>query len=276
MQVAASQPSRIQPRRPSYDFREVPRYWLGGNVWGTHMANAINLLFPSGERFFMRSVKAYVDQLDDPRLREQIRGFLAQEALHGAEHEHFFSRLEAQGYELKSFLAFYEHLAWKVLEPRLSPELRLAVTVSLEHFTASFAHHMLTREGIEGVDPTMRALMRWHAAEEIEHKAVAFDVLRAVAPGYRNRALGHLLATAGLLGFWWIGAYRLMQQDPNARWWRLLRDRRRAHRQGDLALGDIARSFLAYLRPDFHPWQVADYALAERELRAQGLAVGAG
>jgi predicted metal-dependent hydrolase len=265
-------PARIQPRRPANEFADVPKYWFGGNKWATHMANSLNLLFPLGERFFVRSVSAFVDRLTDPKLRDQVRGFIAQEARHGLEHESFFEQMEAHGSEIRSFLDLYERLAWQTLEPTLSPELRLAVTVSLEHFTATFAHYAFTRPTLDRVHPAMKKLLLWHAAEEIEHKSVAFDVLKAVDPSYRTRVLGHVVATVGLLGFWWAGAYHLMRQDRAVTWKELLSGRSQSRGRGALSLGDIARSFVSYLAPDYHPWQTDDYHLAQQLFADQGFA----
>lgn len=266
-----TKPVRIVPRRPDHDFSDVPKYWFGDNVWATHMSNALNLLFPLGERFFMRSVKAYADQITDPQLKDQIRGFLAQEARHGLEHEQFFERLEEHGNEIRTFLADYDRICWQTIEPRLPPSLRLAITVSLEHFTATFAHFAFTRGTLDRIHPTMKQLLLWHAAEEIEHKSVAFDLLKAVDPRYSTRVLGHAVATVGLLACWWTGAYRLMQQDPNATWAALRRGRQKSRDAGALSLGDIGRSFLAYLRPSYHPWEVDDYHLAAAHLESRGM-----
>ncbi len=266
------QPARIQPRRPVNEFADVPKYWFAGNAWATHMANSLNLLFPLGERFFVRAVLAYADEITDPTLKEQIRGFVAQESRHGLEHERFFEQLEAQGNEIRKFLEVYDRLAWKVLEPRIPRHLRLAITVSLEHYTATFAHFAFTRPTLDRIHPAMRKLLLWHAAEEIEHKAVAFDVLQAVDPSYKTRVLGHLIATTGLVAFWWSGAFYLMRQDKSLTLAELRRGRQQSHGRGELSLRDIARSFVDYLKPDFHPWQVDDYHLAERLFKAQGLA----
>src|SRR5437667_448410 len=163
-----------RPRHPHLPFStEIPRHWLRGSVLGTALGNSLNLLFPWGERMFIRSVRAYADRIHDPLLREQVRGFMAQEVRHACEHEQFFETIEAQGFAIRGFLAVYEKRAARLeaLTPRL---LRLAVTVALEHFTAMFAERALARPLLDEVHPVMQDLLRWHAAEEIEHKCVAF------------------------------------------------------------------------------------------------------
>src|SRR5690554_5827232 len=112
----------LQIRKPDFDFSDVPRDWLGGKVGPTHLANALHMLFPAGERFFIRSVRRFADRIDDPGLRQRVKGFIGQEVRHGMEHEKAFERLEEQGYDIRSFLDWYERLAFQVLEPRMPAE----------------------------------------------------------------------------------------------------------------------------------------------------------
>ncbi len=262
----------LRARSPRFSTGDAPRYWWGGNPLATHLVNGVCLLFPSGERFFIRSVRHFADRVDDPGLRSQVQGFYAQEARHGAAHQRQFDDLRSQGYAVDGFLRWYEGLAWSGIEPRVSPALRLAVTVALEHYTALLAHDVLAGDGLEAVAPEVRALLQWHAAEEIEHKSVAFDVLRAVAPSYGLRVAGLGLATAGLLGFWAVATGGLLLQDwragrrPQARDVDTLRAQVQ-HIGGGMLLGGIR----AYLRRDFHPSQLDDAALAAAYLASAGL-----
>ena len=262
----------IHARSPKFSTASAPRYWWGGNALATHMANGGSLLFPSGERFFIRSVRHFLDRIDDPALRADVQGFFAQEARHGAAHQHQFADLRAQGYPVDAFLAVYERLAWRGIEPVVSPEMRLAVTVALEHFTAIMAHGALEGEHFDAVAPELQALLRWHAAEEIEHKAVAFDVLRAVAPSYRLRVTGLALATTGLLAFWTAATVWLLVQDWKAGRVPATRDvalmREQVARVGD---GVLLQGIRAYLRRDFHPSQIDDAHLAAAYLARAGL-----
>jgi predicted metal-dependent hydrolase len=249
---------KIRPRSPRFDFSTVPRRWFARSVIGTHMANGLNLLFPAGERFFVRSVRHYLDRIDDPQLREDIKGFSGQEGLHAYAHERYFESLEKQGFEIRGFLKFYEKFAYGFVEKIAPAELRLAATAACEHFTATMAANALAREA-DGTmvvqDPTMRALFLWHAVEEIEHRAVAFDVLQAVNPNYELRVAGMTVAASLLFGLWMIAAGTLLVQDraKPERLARELRARREfRNRHGAPRFGDAMR---AYLRRDFHPLQ---------------------
>jgi hypothetical protein len=264
--------SKITPRSPQFEYEGVPRYWFAGNPIGTHIANGANLLFPSGERFFVRSVRHYLPAIDDPALREQVQGFCAQEARHGAAHQRQFDVMRAQGYDPDGFLRVYEWLAWRVLEPAFSPAMRLSVTVALEHYTAIMAEGALGYGGIDGAHPKMEALLKWHACEEIEHKAVAFDVLARVAPSYGLRMAGMAVATAGLLGFWTGAVLHLLWQDYRAGRRVTFRQLREARRRNRSLLRDVFFAGLRrYVSRDFHPMQHDDAHLAREYLARVGL-----
>ena len=263
----------IIPRKPKLTFGgDIPRYWLAGSPVLTHLSNGVNLLFPAGERFFVRSVRHYLDRYEaDEAMQAQIRGFFGQEGRHAQAHERFFAVLEEQGYEIRTFLERYERVNFTLLEKWASPALRLSVTAASEHFTAILADHAL-RDGLENHHPALRALFLWHAAEEIEHKAVAFEVLQAVDDRYWIRALGMYLAAA-LLGLWWASAARMLLAQDGIGFRQALRSLKSARAGVGQADHSIVRDvFLAgirdYLRRDFHPDDADNYHLAEAWLAA--------
>ncbi|MEZ4392517.1 MAG: metal-dependent hydrolase [Polyangiales bacterium] len=269
----AQAPRPIRPRSPRFEFGEVPRHWLAESGLATHIANGANLLFPAGERFFVRSVRRYLDRVTDPVELEAVRGFCGQEGRHARAHEDWFDAMRAQGYEVDRFLAWYEHLAFKVLEPKFSREMALSVTVALEHYTAIMAEGALT-DGVlpNAAHPAMRDLLMWHAAEEIEHRAVAFDVLTKVDPRYRTRALGMILATLGLGAFWFAATAHLIYQDHRAG--RPLRGHdvhtlRSSPRS--IARDVFLRGLREYFERDFHPLKRDTIDLARRYLADAGL-----
>jgi len=98
----------------------------------------------------------------------------------------------------------------------------------------------------------------WHAMEEIEHKAVAFDVMQKVAKvGYLRRVWAMVVVTIGfnihsLLttrymlkvdGFKGWQRFKLMAQGM---WW--------IFKPGGLYMS-ILGHYLQYYKPGFHPWQ---------------------
>lgn len=272
-----ARPARAIPvRAMGFPFDEsIPRWWFHSTPIVTHLANGLNLLFPAGERFFIRSVKHYEDRITDPELRARIRGFYGQEGRHGHEHERYNRILEAQGYDVETFLRWYEKIAFEELVPRIPPALRLSVTAALEHFTASMARKGLRGSFIEHAHPVMKDLLLWHAAEEIEHKSVAFDVFMQVDGRYWVRVLGLAVALGGLTYFWSAAAKDLFRQE-RARGTDLAAWREKARTDPVILQEEKDRAemfrhaILEYLRPDFHPDHVDDTALAQGYLESIG------
>ncbi len=264
----------ITPRKPKFAFDQVPRHWFGGSKLGTHISNGVNMLFPQGERFFVRSVNHFLDQIDDPELVAQARGFFGQEGRHASAHDDYNDMLRAQGYRIDRFLAAFTWFGTNVTERLMPPELRLAATAAAEHFTAIMAENAFHKQILSVAHPTMKSLLEWHAAEEIEHKSVAFDVLQRVNPSYALRVAGLAVAASQLAAWWVIGTTMLLVQD------RLtlaeLREERRLmklHRKDDegIAKRVFARGIREYLRRDFHPANNDNFHLAEALLRRAGV-----
>lgn len=263
----------------AFDSETIPKHWLAGNKFATHVSNGVNVLFPQGERFFVRSVKRFEETIKDPELREQVRGFYAQEGRHAREHERYLDVMREQGFELGPFLTAFGK-AIRFFEDRLPPELGLATTAAAEHFTAIMAASAFGSGDLELAHPVMRDLLKWHAAEEIEHKSVAFDVLMEVDPRYRVRVAGLLFATVFLAAWWTFGAFTLMRQD-GVTWASAARDlaaMQELRKEQDLYEPSIGRDVFgagirAYLKRDFHPWDVDDLHLAADYLETRDDAV---
>jgi len=191
MAQARNPQRKVPTRRMDFEgsFEDVPRHFAhDGDLVASHIIASLSSLFPDGEDFFVRSVRRYRGQITEPELKRQVAGFIGQEAVHGREHRVFNDRLAELGYPAK----VYERITKRVLaiRERVLPAISsLAATAALEHFTATLAELVLTSEetrdyfGYQAV----RDLFVWHALEESEHKAVAFDVYRAVGGSERLR-----------------------------------------------------------------------------------------
>ncbi len=261
---SSSMQATLEARSPRLHLAGVGPSWFGGHQVATQISNAMHLLFPAGERFFVRSVLHYEDRLS-PGLAAQVRAFCKQEGRHAQAHERFFENLRARGYDIDAILARYEHTAFAVVEKNLPPALRLSITVALEHFTAMFAADALSRGALDHAEQEMADLLAWHAVEELEHKAVAFDVLCEVAPSHALRIAGLLFASAGLLSFWLAASRALLAADGIGVFdaIRALRTSSTPPLTGPNALWG---GLLEYLHPDFHPNDVDHSALIARTL----------
>lgn len=239
------------------------RDWHPAGPALTMFFNNLSIFFPAGERFFIRSVRAHAKQVTDPELKAQVRSFCGQEGVHNREHQRYNALLAAQGYPIAEMEARIERLLARV-EKTLSPRMCLAATAALEHFTATMGHLLLSEPALlEDAAPAMRDLWRWHAAEENEHKAVAYDVYLAAGGNYPERALAMIIAT---LIFWAKvieHQARMMKVDGRGgrpRSWL---------RFANILVGEpgvlrkLTRPYFEYFKPGFHPWDVDNHALVE-------------
>ena len=253
-----SNPDRKVPtRRISFEeaLQDVPRHFAAdGDLSLSHLAASLSSVFPDGEDFFVRSVRHYRDQISDPALKRQVAGFIGQEALHGREHRAFNDRLDELGYPTKTF----ERLTKKGLAIRerfLPPKSNLAATAALEHFTATLAELLLTSEETRRLfgHPEVEHLFIWHALEESEHKAVAFDVYKAVGGTERMRVWTmNFFRYAFVLGMvLQIGISLLGDRDTYRRG--NLRRSWRKVRRSPIMRREIWDQLRDYNRPDFHP-----------------------
>jgi predicted metal-dependent hydrolase len=260
----------IVVRKISFPFdAEIPRHWFGGNPVQTHVFNGLNLVFPDGERFFVRAVQDHMDEIRDAKLRQEVKAFFAQEGRHAHEHERYFATMRAQGYEIDAFLRRFHNFV-KTTSRFLPAAFRLAVTAGAEHYTATLGAFALANPRMDEAHPTMRKLIRWHAVEEIEHKAVAFDVLRETHPSYALRIAGFLFATLVLLAWAAAGTRMLLRQDGVTAAERRAMLKALDKRDRGAMRKAIHKGFLAYLRRDFHPEQCDDRALLDRSIAELG------
>jgi predicted metal-dependent hydrolase len=173
----------------------VPRQWHGAGASVSTFFNALSIFFPVGERFFIASVRAYQGALDGEPFAADVRAFCGQEAVHGREHTRYNAMLRDQGYPVDAMEDSVRRLLDRVTS-RARRRVQLAITCALEHFTALLAHALLADPRLlAGAHPTMAALWRWHAAEEAEHKAIAYDVYRSVDGPYLERVIVMAVAT---------------------------------------------------------------------------------
>jgi uncharacterized protein len=269
----------IRPRDLSFGRDTAPaHWWLGGDPVATAFYNALSATFPLGERFFMDSVRRHRAEVS-PGQAPQIAAFLAQEAMHTREHLFFNGQLADHGYDLAAMEA--RTAARIAFARRFSPRRQLAATVALEHFTAILAHAVLADpRHLDGAAPPARAMWRWHAMEEIEHKAVAHDTLMAATrrvPAWRRWELrASTMVVATWLLFSAVGGniadiFTADGINRPATWRRFFAFL--LVRPG--ILRQVTVGYLTYFRPGFDPWRRDDRALvaeAERTLSGVGAA----
>ena len=259
--------SDIQPRKMDFSFDPaMPRYWFDDDQFKTILLTALSCTFPEGERFFVRSVRHYQKQIEDPLLREQVKGFIGQEAHHGNEHDAFNHFMESKGVPTGKVDEFVNR-GMRFMAKHLSPQRQLAKTCALEHFTAMLAELMLEHpDFFKGMDERMLPLWLWHAVEESEHKAVAFDVYQDQVDSYWVRTSEMAFTTVEFISFTIFHYYQLRKGMDDATDWRSVRGGVNWLLGKPGWLRKLGKSYLAYYKRDFHP--------AKRDstfLRKQGL-----
>ncbi|GHF42754.1 metal-dependent hydrolase [Streptomyces mashuensis] len=296
---AAGEGHRIAPRRVAFDWQDTPLHWIPGEPTATHVINVLHLLLPAGERWFVKVFKEALPLVRDPGLLTDVKGFMGQEATHSVQHSHVLDHLSAQGLDTRPYTRHVDFLLDVLLgeEPPFGlpvPErewlrFRLSVIAAIEQFTAVMGDWILRARALDraGPDPVMLDLLRWHGAEEVEHRAVAFDMYQHCGgedPGrYARRVLGMLVTAPVLCYLWSWGTAYLMRHDPELagrRGYRL-RDHNRAVAKGLLpGWRELGSAVPRYLRRSYHPSRegslrrAVDYLAASPGARAAAGAIG--
>ncbi|MFN8019023.1 MAG: metal-dependent hydrolase [Acidimicrobiales bacterium] len=254
----SSNPQRIVPtRRISFEetLEDLPKHFAkDGDLLRSHLTATLSALFPDGEDFFVRSVRHYRKQIADPALKQQVNGFIGQEAMHGREHRAFNARLAELGYPTKKIEAM---VRWGLgARSKYAPAAaNLALTAALEHFTATLAEALLANPDLaeELGEAGVRDLFLWHALEESEHKAVAFDVYKAVGAPEWIRVWTMKILRPGFVAFTAIHVLVSALMDPAGRKRGAIRKSWRSIKHSKLLSRDIWEQLKEYDRPDFHP-----------------------
>ncbi|MFZ6743143.1 metal-dependent hydrolase [Undibacterium sp. JH2W] len=259
----------LQVRQLKIDLsRGFSRHWLGGDAFRTHLFNAQSFSFPLGEQYFIDSVKAALPLIKDEQLKEEIRGFIGQEASHRHIHAQYNQQLHAQG--LSYLLEGY--MAWRIrTTARFSVESNLAITIAYEHFTAIFADATLSEPSwIGDAEEPLKTLWTWHSIEETEHKSVAYDTYHAIGGGYIRRIAWFLYVTMLFSFDTAVQTMHCLYKDGQLfkprTWWQALKY---CLRPRGLLWFSLPH-YLAYFKPGFQPWDrenlhLTDQWLAEQE-----------
>jgi uncharacterized protein len=270
-------PPTLTVRKLEVDLSQgFARHWHGGDAFLSQYYNALSMSFPVGEQSFIDAVKGGLVLLNDlpdtpenARLRLDAAQFIGQEATHRHVHGLYNAQLEKQG-----LVNRWQHWATRRIDygrkHNINARHLLAITAAYEHCTAVFADGTL-RYGswFDAAEPRMATVWRWHAAEETEHRAVAFDLYQATGGNYAWRIRWYLYVlvlfaldaarqtvlnlwhdgTLFKLGTWWSAAKFFW--GHNGAIWR------------------CTGPLLTYFKRDFHPDHEAH---AAPEQQAQALA----
>jgi predicted metal-dependent hydrolase len=260
----------LQARDVEFDWATLPFHYVPNEVFATHFCNVLHLLLPAGEEFIAGIFKETLPLIKDDQLRLDVQGFISQEAMHSQAHSGVLEHFAATGIDLTPFTDQTTWLFQKLLGDRPGWSRRrrqswllerVSLVAALEHYTAILGEWILDTPQLDaiGADPVMLDLIRWHGAEEVEHKAVAFDTMKHLRGGYWRQMRTQLVITPALAWLWIRGVRFMYSVDPylapgtKPRW----RDYFSAARRG-LVPGPA--QFLpvigAYYKLNFHPSQL--------------------
>mgnify|MGYP003450125388 FL=1 len=254
-------PYTVEPvvrKNLNFKLDEIPRFWFGGDPFKTRMFDALSLTFPDGERYFIESVRLFRDKIKDPELQLRVADFIRQEAQHGIAHDKMNQVMRDQGMPVDQFLQMLNKIFKLELKNR-SPQYNIAMTAAAEHLTALMAETFYSqKDTLREAHPYVRALLAWHAIEEMEHRDVAFDVMQQVGEVPElTRKFTLAFTTVMMLGFTTYRANVMLKYDGFSRL-----ERFKLTVQGipwflgrDGMLTKMKSQYLDWFKPDFHPSQ---------------------
>lgn len=276
--VSMKKTAQVQPksafpvRRMDYQFTSTPKYWMDNEPSLTHLFTGMSTLFPEGESYFVRSVRALRHHVKaNSQLDKDIGAFIGQEAMHSKEHHAFHQSAEQYGLDPAS-LENVTGIILKTFEKLLSKKANLLLTVGLEHYTAVLVVTMMESVNELMTDDTIRNLWLWHSVEETEHKAVAFDMYQHLYGSGLNAyllrvaifSLGLVIINSLMMGYTAV----LMKRDKqllNLKSWKKL---------GQMMVSShriFIPKFMDYYRPNFHPNDSDDTELVAKTKAKIGL-----
>ncbi|HRP68337.1 MAG TPA: metal-dependent hydrolase, partial [Turneriella sp.] len=130
------------------------------------------------------------------------------------------------------------------------------MTAAAENMTGGFAQSLFAPGQAERIlREDVRELYLWHAAEEMEHRDLAYDVFEKVSGDYPTRVLAMVLTYGIISGYVAVGTAYLMFTDREFPWAKLPKQAWDLFTQEN-AIGRVfLEGMIDYLRPDFHPSQ---------------------
>lgn len=266
----------------NFKIDEIPKFWFGNDPFKTRFFDALSLTFPEGERFFIESVRLFRDQIQDEDLQQKVKDFIRQEAQHGIAHDRMNQQMIAQGMPVEKFTQMLRERFQGVLKNQ-SAEYCIALTAASEHLTALMAECFFgEKETLQDAHPYVRALLAWHSIEEMEHRDVAFDVMKNIAKvDEKNRKKALLIASTMMLIF---NSYRTNEMLKVDGFSKLQRAKLFAKglpwflgRKGKLS--KMKNQYLDWFKPNFHPSQhpiIAQYDIWIEKLAETGDPIQAG
>src|SRR6201995_2510525 len=225
----------LEARDVAFDWAKLPFHYVPDEPFATHVLNVLPLLLPAGEEVFVEVFKKTLPLIQDDQLRLDVQGFIGQESVHSQAHSGVLDHFAAQGVDVTPYTDQIKWLFERLLGDRPRRSLRrqhswlleqVSFVSAIEHYTAVLGEWILNSPQLDvvGTDPVMLDMLRWHGAEEVEHKAVAFDTMKHLQAGYWRQVRTQLAVSPVMLLLWIRGVRFMYSLDPElppgskARW----------------------------------------------------------
>ncbi|CBL45295.1 Predicted metal-dependent hydrolase [gamma proteobacterium HdN1] len=268
--ISKSIPVTFRKVKFGFSEKNTSKYWHNNSPFVSFFWSAMSTAFPEGELFFMDTGRYFKDEINNPELKATVEEFIRQEAHHTYQHKRLNNMMVEHGFDMHKYENWFG--MWlRGVRKVLPKKLQLSVSMALEHFTANFAHQYLANpKYTEGVDTEVKALWSWHAAEEVEHKGVLYDLYYEVGGGYFGRVVTLAPAWTMLIALTLLAQAEMLAKDG-----KLLN-------VGDNVKGlwylvgptglvtAMLPEFFRYFKPGFHPWDVNDKELMDSWYRNNG------
>lgn len=247
----------IRVRQIPFEFSgDADPVWHPEQHEWSHMLNGASMTMPYLEPFLNKTMREALAHIDDESLKEDVNGFVRQEAQHYQNHRRYNETIKANGYsELAevedTFTADYEKLQKRSLA------VRLAYSAGFETMTMGVTEWLVNDRDklFQGADPVMASFILWHMVEETEHKSVAYDVYQKVCGRYWLRVFG-MLHGSFHVGFMARRAYIAMLKKDGL--WGSFKSRLKVWQVVGRFFLKAGPAMLRGMMPGYHPDKVTD------------------
>ena len=224
----------IQGRKVKFNFERIPKHWISNDPISTHTLNAAHIILPAGEFWFCRVFNKALPYISDEKLKLDVKGFIHQEAIHGRTHEKARKYFEKHQLDVQNFTTRMNYLfeillgekpiGFSVLNHLVDDKkwlvIRLGLIAAIEHYTGVVGQWSLDNKSLDDAHSIMTDLFRWHLAEEVEHRNVAFDLFKHMFESdfsfQVSKNLLMLFIFPALAGVWLSATRALLRQDVDS------------------------------------------------------------
>lgn len=156
--AVASERIAHKARRVSFTWDRTPLHWVPGDPFTTHTINVLHLLLPAGERWFVHVYRRVLPYIHDEQLREDVIGFIGQEAMHSQAHDDVLPHLKELGRDPTPYTAQVDWLFEKLLGDRTLPPGRARTWWLMERVaTIAAVEHWICRRPGRGLGAVLRS-----------------------------------------------------------------------------------------------------------------------